>query len=84
MTKQTLKRLIFCISYFAVIIAAVLVILAKLIPTASDIITLIAGIVCFATCILSAGYYAASRRSAAYFVLLCFTVIGAIAVYILL
>ncbi len=84
MTKQTIKRLIDFIGFVAVIGAAILVLLAKLIPSASNIILLIAGIICFFVCVLSGTYYALTKRNGVYIALVCIAVIGAVVAFILL
>ncbi len=84
MTKQTIKRVIDYIAFIAVLVAAMLVLIGKLIPSVTDLFLLIAGIVCFLVCVLAGGYYAISRRNGVYISLLVLAaIIGGIAIFVL-
>ncbi len=84
MSKQTIKRIINCTAFYAVIAVSVLVLLGKLIPVAENALFLTAGILAFCVCVFAGGYYAFSKRNAVYISLFIVCVVGSVVCFIIL
>ena len=75
MTKQTIKRIINFVAFIAVIASSALVLIAKLIPAITDVLLMIAGVICFLVCVFAGGYFAFSRRNGVYIALLVMSIL---------
>ncbi len=83
MTKQTIKRIINFVAFVAVVASSALVLIAKLIPSITDVLLMIAGVLCFLVCVFAGGYFALSRRNGIYIALLVMSVLIAVLAFII-